>query len=94
MRTLLQARGADPAVRCSELQEELSRSHQSRGEMILGCVEITRQELRMMTENKEDKSKIRAQQNILRGLESELTIEEIIRERTRKVFREKCSEFL
>ena len=62
--------------------------------MILGCVEITRQELRMMTENKEDKSKIRAQQNILRGLESELTIEEIIRERTRKVFREKCSEFL
>ena len=92
--TPLQARGADPAVRCSELEQELSRSHQSRGEMIRGCVEITRLEVKTMTDNKEDKYKIRAKQSILRGLESEFTIEEIIRERTRKVFREKCSEFL
>ena len=54
----------------------------------------TQMEVKMMTDNKEDKSKIRAKQNILRSLESEFTIEEIIRERTRKVFREKCSEFL
>ena len=31
-------------MRCSELEQELSRSHQSRGEMIRGCVEITRLE--------------------------------------------------
>ena len=72
----------------------MSQSHRSRGEMIQSCVEITRMEVKMMTDNKEDKSKIRAKQNILRSLESEFTIEEIIRERTRKVFREKCSEFL
>ena len=81
-------------MRCSELELELSQSHQSRGEMIVRCAETTRQEVRTMTDNKEDKSKIRAKQNILRGLEAELTIEEIIRERTRKAFREKCSEFL
>ena len=62
--------------------------------MILRCAETTRLEVRTMTDNKEDKSKIRAKQNILRSLESEFTIEEIIRERTKKVFREKCSEFL
>ena len=72
----------------------MSQSHRSRGEMIQSCVEATRMEVKMMTDNKEDKSKIRAKQNILRSLESEFTIEEIIRERTRKVFREKCSEFL
>ena len=81
-------------MRCSELELELSQSHQSRGVMIASCAETIRLELRRMTESKEDKSKIRAKQNILRGLESELTIEEIIRERTRKAFREKCSEFL
>ena len=62
--------------------------------MILRCAETTRQEVRKMTEDGEDKSKIRAKQNILRGLEAEFTIEEIIRERTKKAFREKCSEFL
>ena len=50
-------------MRCSELELELSLSHQSRGEMIQSCVEVTRHQVKTMTDNKEDKSKIRAKQS-------------------------------
>ena len=90
----VQARGADPAERCVDLQQELRQSHESRGKLVTSCLEHARDQLRTMNENGEDKAKIRAKQNILRGLESEIMIEDIIRERTSRAFREKCSEFL
>ena len=90
----MKARGADPAERCGELQRELGECHQARGEMIQTCLDSVRDQVRTMSDNQEDKTKIRAKQTILRGLESEILIEDIIRERTNRAFREKCSEYL
>ena len=89
-----QERGADPAVRCSDLQQELAESHQARGRLVHSCIDIIKEQVRTMNDNNEDKAKVRAKQNILRGLESEVIIEDIIRERTNRAFKEKCSEYL
>ena len=62
--------------------------------MIQTCLDTIRDQVRTMTDNQEDKTKIRAKQTILRGLESEVIIEDIIRERTNRAFKEKCSEHL
>ena len=62
--------------------------------MVQTCLDTIRDQVRTMTDNQEDKTKIRAKQTILRGLESEVIIEDIIRERTNRAFKEKCSEHL
>jgi len=86
-----QARGADTQSGCVELQSDLARSHQERGALIQKCVLLHRQSIE---DAAGDKGKVRTSRNMLRLFESEVAIEDIIRERTNKVFRDKCSEHL
>lgn len=75
-------------------------SYSSREESINRCIEETAlkvQELRKQkSANRDDIAilqKLRREQSLLRQFQTELSVEEIIKERTLKVFNERCRNF-
>ena len=105
---LLQARGADTQSSCVELKGDLARSHQERGALIQKCVDLHKQNIEDAAGDKgkvrasrnmvsSDRMRVNLAKYYifqLRLFESEIAIEDIIRERTNKVFSDKCSEHL
>merc|ERR1712179_698622 len=68
---------------CKQLHTQLMNSYSSREESINRCIEETALKVQ----------KLRREQSLLRQFQTELSVEEIIKERTLKVFNERCRNF-
>ncbi|XP_042224099.1 protein MIX23-like isoform X4 [Homarus americanus] len=78
----------------------LSKTYEHRGAMIETCLNESRVKVRSLQaealhkkENPQILRKIRSEQSRIRELQNEVTIEEIIRERSLRVFEERCRQF-
>ncbi|XP_045137728.1 protein MIX23-like [Portunus trituberculatus] len=90
----------DPRTHCQELYTQLNKMYSERGSLISQCEDEARGKLRAMqgqlASKRDDPAfmrKLRSEQSKVRELQNETTIEEIIRERSLKVFEEKCRHF-
>ncbi|KAB7496389.1 Coiled-coil domain-containing protein 58 [Armadillidium nasatum] len=90
----------DPTENCKELFSHLEKTYKDRSTLITNCLDEFRSNVRGLAEkfstNKDDyilHRKLRSEQSKVRELQSELTIEEIIRQRSLKAFEEKCKLF-
>nr|CAD7587115.1 unnamed protein product [Timema genevievae] len=90
----------DPSATCKQLYEQLSENFDQRDEAIKNCITVTAnrlKELRLAKERSSDDVSVlkalRKEQTKLRLLQSELNVEEVVKERTTKVYYERCRAF-
>nr|CAD7396205.1 unnamed protein product [Timema cristinae] len=90
----------DPSATCKQLYEQLSENFDQRDEAIKNCITITAnrlKELRLAKDRSSDDVSVlkalRKEQTKLRLLQSELNVEEVVKERTTKVYYERCRPF-
>lgn len=90
----------DPSTTCRELHQQISNVHEKRESSIIRFRDAARQEIdelkKQRTNNPDDvalKNNLQKVQNMLKRLESELDIENVLKNRTCKVFNEKCRFF-
>ncbi|KAF2350064.1 Caffeine-induced death protein 2 [Trinorchestia longiramus] len=85
----------DPAQKCEQLFHELAENYKERGALLERCLQHSTQRLSELRsiDPATDASlswKIKSERSKVRELRNELGIEEILRERGRKVFTERC----
>eukprot|EP00088_Acartia_fossae_P018577 TRINITY_DN20735_c0_g1_i1.p1 TRINITY_DN20735_c0_g1~~TRINITY_DN20735_c0_g1_i1.p1 ORF type:complete len:135 (+),score=25.90 TRINITY_DN20735_c0_g1_i1:37-441(+) len=95
----IKARGVNPQENCKNLQEQLEKNYSEREEKIKNCLvvwgdEVKRHKTALDSGDINAASQLKKSQYSLRILKNELNVEEIIRDRSRVVFNEKCREFL
>lgn len=90
----------DPTAQCKDLYQQIESEHLQRRQAITKCLTVTKErvmQLKSLRDNSDDNpdlmKNLRKEQNILRLLQSELGIEEIVRKRTTKVYYERCRGF-
>ncbi|XP_014213274.1 coiled-coil domain-containing protein 58 [Copidosoma floridanum] len=87
----------DPSVTCKDLFQQIQSGHAQREITIKKCLNLVRDRVkdlkgkRDVNGNDPDLLKtLRKEQNKLRLLESELGVEEVIKQRTKEVYHERC----
>jgi len=87
----------DMSNTCKRIYEEMSSSHDLRDKSIRHCLQVVGAEVRQLRAAKEKDpddttvlSKLKKNQTTLRLMQQELGIEEIITDRTKQVFYERC----
>lgn len=90
----------DPSATCKQLYDQLKSNYEKRETAIKGCITLSAdrvKELKQQRENKADDPKLmkdlRKEQTKLRLLQAELNVEEIVKERSTKVYYERCRPF-
>lgn len=95
---------SNPSARCSHLWNDLQLSHKERAELIKTCVKFTSDKLQKLKAQRDGSvasdlqpialsKELRNQQTQLRLLQKELSVEEVIKERSSKLFHEKCRSY-
>lgn len=87
----------DAKKTCKELHQQIVNIHEKREKSIKNCRDSTRNTLEQLKEEKKNTpddpklmNNLRNVQNTLRRLESELDVETIVKNRTNKIYNEKC----
>ncbi|XP_034025359.1 coiled-coil domain-containing protein 58 [Thalassophryne amazonica] len=87
----------DATQRCKELYESMMEAHQRRDKAIKSCIAQTsevvgqlREERAKDNDNLELIKQLRKEQTKLKLMQSELNVEEVVNDRSLKVFRERC----
>ncbi|XP_076045523.1 coiled-coil domain-containing 58 isoform X2 [Oratosquilla oratoria] len=90
----------NPTEHCRELFEQLEKTYNGRGRLIQRCLNLRTDKVKELITKKEEEgnnplitSNIREEQRNIRELRSEMAIEEIVRQRSTKVFDERCKQF-
>ncbi|XP_028128586.1 protein MIX23 [Diabrotica virgifera virgifera] len=90
----------DPVESCKKLYESLETGNKQREDFIKNCITVTSERVRKMKEQRDSNAndiqlskQLRTEQTTLRVLQVELTVEDLIRQRTAKVFNEKCRKY-
>ncbi|XP_049804218.1 protein MIX23 isoform X2 [Schistocerca nitens] len=90
----------DPTATCKQLYEELKSSYDTREAAIKKCITLAAErvkELKVQRESRVDDisllKNLRKEQTKLRLLQSELNVEEVVKERSTKVYYERCRPF-
>ncbi|KAI0207519.1 Coiled-coil domain-containing protein 58 [Lamellibrachia satsuma] len=91
------AKQINASSQCKELYEELTKGHESRCNVVSRCVnEVSTivKDLKFQRETDRDNipllQKLRKEQTKLRLMQAELNVEEVVKERSLKVFMERC----
>lgn len=84
---------------CKALFNELSKCHGEREEAIKQCILVSANKLQTLKEKRETgdhqaTSEFKSEQRKLRVLQSELNVEDIVKERSIKAFNERCRAFV
>lgn len=89
-----------PTKQCGDLFQQLKASYSNREDLIKKCIVRTNGRLVNLTKHKEEAGEtaslakqLRAEQTNLRLLRKELNVEEVIQDRSTKIFHEKCRPF-
>ncbi|KAI5644458.1 caffeine-induced death protein 2 domain-containing protein [Phthorimaea operculella] len=82
---------------CQDLYTQIQKGHAERENVIKNCIVMTAETVKTLKEAKEKKpddfdiqKNLKAEQRKLRLLQTELSVEEVIKEKTTKLFTEKC----
>ncbi|EFX80714.1 hypothetical protein DAPPUDRAFT_303950 [Daphnia pulex] len=85
---------------CKHLHDELQSNYTSREQKIKQCIDVLASEVRSLKQEKDSRpdniqllKHLRREQTSLRLLQTELGVEEVIKERTMKVFHEHCRNY-
>ncbi|KAL1459032.1 hypothetical protein WDU94_011046 [Cyamophila willieti] len=91
---------SDPATVCQDLYKRLNTNYENRSNQINKCIHGSAEQVRTLkskyenNENDLDVLKhLKKEQNKLRMLKTEVNVEEVLRERTFKVFHERCRNY-
>jgi len=91
----------DGSKACKDLQNQLDEVKEKRENIIKKCITITADRVKKLKEQKASDlndiqltKNLRAEQTKLRMLQVELSVEELVRARTSKVFLERCRKYL
>lgn len=84
---------------CKELYSNLTKGHSDREEAIKQCILVSANKLQTLKEKRDggdlgSDRDFKAEQRKLRVLQSELNVEDIVKERSYKAFNERCRAFL
>ncbi|TMW47031.1 hypothetical protein DOY81_007891 [Sarcophaga bullata] len=90
----------DSEKTCKDLYAKLQTGHKEREEAIRSCIMVSAESLKTLRQQREiqpddidvDK-KFKSEQRKLRVLQSELSVEDIVKERSYKAFNERCRVF-
>lgn len=87
--------------KCTDLYGKLNATYDTRNKIIKNCIETTANRVKDLKSKKETNpddihvyKDFKSEQRKLRLLQSELNIEDIIKDRTMKIFYEKCRLFI
>ncbi|XP_022119796.2 protein MIX23 [Pieris rapae] len=90
----------DATSACKDLYEQIQKGHSEREKVIKHCIISSAETVKNLKIAKEQKPddidllrNIKAEQRKLRLLQTELSVEEIIKEKTTKLFTEKCRNY-
>ncbi|XP_046818111.1 protein MIX23 isoform X2 [Vespa velutina] len=90
----------NPTSKCKELYEEVQSSHIQRQSAINKCLNIAKERVKYLKNQKESQGNdpifiktLRKEQNNLRLLQSEVGVEEVLRNRTMQVYHDKCRSY-
>ncbi|CAF4812939.1 unnamed protein product [Pieris macdunnoughi] len=90
----------DATSACQDLYEQIQKGHSEREKVIKNCIISSADTVKNLKTAKEQKPddidllrNIKAEQRKLRLLQTELSVEEIIKEKTTKLFTEKCRNY-
>ncbi|XP_031768020.1 protein MIX23 isoform X2 [Galleria mellonella] len=85
---------------CQDLYSQIQKGHSEREKVIKNCILVTAESVKKLKTNKEEKpddyeviKNLKAEQRKLRLLQTELSVEEVIKEKTNKVFTESCRSY-
>ncbi|KAG5881438.1 hypothetical protein JTB14_030560 [Gonioctena quinquepunctata] len=91
---------ADEVEACKNLYENIEQGNVKREKYIRNCISVTTDMVKNLKEQRESNldniqlsKELRAEQTKLRMLQVELTVEDLIQQRTAKVFNERCRKF-
>ncbi|XP_023017423.1 coiled-coil domain-containing 58 [Leptinotarsa decemlineata] len=91
---------ADEVAACKSLYENLEEGNIKREKFIKNCISLTTTKVKNLKDQREGNSDdiqlskvLRAEQTKLRMLQVELSVEDLIKQRTAKVFNERCRRF-
>ncbi|XP_002716861.1 protein MIX23 [Ochotona princeps] len=87
----------DASQTCKQLYESLMAAHASRDRVIKNCIAQTSEVVRNLREEREKNlddltllKQLRKEQTKLKWMQSELNVEEVVNDRSWKVFNERC----
>ncbi|OWR41720.1 protein MIX23 isoform X1 [Danaus plexippus] len=87
----------DPAVACQDLFNQIQKGHSERENIIKNCIMSTAETVKKLKAVKESSpddidvvKNLKSEQRKLRLLQTELSVEEVINEKTSKIFNEQC----
>ncbi|XP_014367609.2 protein MIX23 [Papilio machaon] len=85
---------------CQELYHQIQKGHEERESVIKKCIVTTADSVKKLLSAKETNpddfetlKNLKAEQRKLRLLQTELSVEEVIKEKTSKLFTEKCRSY-
>ncbi|XP_058464824.1 protein MIX23 isoform X1 [Malaya genurostris] len=91
----------DPGMKCRDLHQQLQIGYNHRQEAIKNCIVLCADNVKQLKDKREESKddvalnkQFKTEQRKLRLLQAELSVEDIIRERTQKAFRERCRLFV
>ncbi|XP_053603946.1 protein MIX23 [Plodia interpunctella] len=85
---------------CEDLFSQIQKGHTERENVIKNCIVVTAEHVKKLRAAKEDSPEdyevlknLKAEQKKLHLLQTELSVEEVIQEKTTKLFTEKCRSY-
>ncbi|CAB3222817.1 unnamed protein product [Arctia plantaginis] len=91
------ANKVDAHSACEDLYSQIQKGNSQREDVIKNCIVLTAEEVKKLKTAKEEKpndfevmKNLKFEQKKLRLLQTELSVEEVIKEKTTKLFTEKC----
>lgn len=90
----------DATKACKDLYEQINTGNEKRESAIKHCIVISADRVKKLKEEKKERTddiqlnkNLRAEQTKLRMLQVELSVEELVKQRTSKVFNERCRKY-
>ncbi|XP_061494070.1 protein MIX23 isoform X1 [Rhineura floridana] len=87
----------DASQKCKELHQSLTEAHESRDRIIKSCIAQTSNVVKTLQEERKKSlediallKRLRKEQTKLKLMQSELNVEEVVNDRSWKVFNERC----
>jgi len=93
-------KGTDPTVQCKDLYQQLINAHKNREASIKKCIVKVSDSVHGLHQKRDQDQDnvqvikdLRKEQNKLRMMQNELYVEEVVRDRSLKIFHERCRQF-
>ncbi|XP_066252145.1 protein MIX23 [Euwallacea similis] len=90
---------ADQTTACKSIYQQIQQGHDKREGFIRNCISFTLGNIKRLKSERDNKAdnddskSLRSEQTKLRMLQVELTVEDLIKQRSVKVFNERCRQY-